>query len=78
MIVWDEEGTFCFFSSSDVGGGSRVSLFSSTDMQICDSIKKMIGEINLGLVVVDGLLNPGFDAYYSLDWWAVQTLRRTY
>jgi len=36
-------------------------------MRIYDSIRKMIEEINPGIVVVDMLLNAGFDACYSLN-----------
>lgn len=36
-------------------------------MRICDSIKKMIEEINPSIVVVDSLLYPGLDACYSLN-----------
>jgi len=36
-------------------------------MRICDSIRKMIEEINPGIVVVDILLNAGLDACYSLN-----------
>jgi len=36
-------------------------------MRIYESIRKMIGEINPGIVVIDILMNPGFDACYSLN-----------
>ena len=36
-------------------------------MRIYDSIRKMIEEINPGIVVVDILLNAAFDACYSLN-----------
>jgi len=39
----------------------------SAYVRICDSIKKIIEGINPDIVVVDTLLNPGFDACYSLN-----------
>ena len=36
-------------------------------MRICDSIKRVIEGLDPGIVVVDILLNPGFDACYSLN-----------
>ena len=36
-------------------------------MPICNSIKQMIEGVNPNIIVVDNLLNAGFDACYSLN-----------
>jgi hypothetical protein len=35
--------------------------------QICDSIKGVIEELDPGVIVVDMLMTPGFDACYALN-----------
>ena len=43
-----------------------VVFFRSAYMRICDSIRNIIVELDPDVIVVDCLLNAGFDACYSL------------
>ena len=43
------------------------SLFDLAYVRLCDDIKRMIEELNPGIVVVDTLMGAGIDACYSLD-----------
>ena len=57
-----------FPSSSDVEVVTDVRRMpGSAYVRICDSIKKVIKGINPDIIVVDSLLDAGFDACYSLN-----------
>lgn len=65
LTTWDGECAFrspprIWVVSDGVVGGLAY-------MRICSSIIKLIEELNPGVVVVDTLLYPGFDACYSMN-----------
>ena len=65
LTGWDVECAFCLLRIWVVTDVRRP--FDLAYMRICDSIKRVIEELNPGIVVVDSLLNAGFDACYSLN-----------
>lgn len=71
ITVWDGECTFSVLALNLEMYPDVVSLvfvfFSAAYMQVFDSIRKIIEELKPGIVVVDYLLNPGFDACRALN-----------
>jgi len=63
---WDGECASCFLLRVWTVADVRR-LPGLAYVRICDSIKKIIQGINPDIVVVDRLLNAGFDACYSLN-----------
>ena len=63
---WDGECAFYFLLQMWVVTDMRR-LFGSAYVRLCDSIKGIIEELNPDLVVVDSLLNAGFDACHFLN-----------
>ena len=66
MTVWDGECAFCFLLRIWVVTDA-CHPFGSAYMRLCDSIKRVIEELNPDIVVVDSLMDAGFDACYSLN-----------
>ena len=68
LTVWDGECAFC----SVLLLWMRVvidvrPIFGPAYVRLCDNIKEIIGSIDPDIVVVDSLLNAGFDACRSLN-----------
>ena len=66
LTVWDGECELCFLLWMWVVTYVRH-LFGLAYVRLCDSIKKIIEGIDPDVVVVDSLLNAGFDACRSLN-----------
>ena len=66
LTAWDGECTSCFLLRMWVVTDVRR-IFDSAYVRLCDSIRRIIEDLNPGIVVIDALLNAGFDACYSLN-----------
>ena len=65
ITCWDGEGTLNCFLSTWLAFENTVMILDY--IKICDSIKKVIIELDPNVVVVDTLFNPGMDACYTLN-----------
>ena len=65
LTGWDGECMFCLLQLWVVTDACHP--FGLAYMRLCDSIKRIIEELNPGVVVIDSLMNAGFDACHSLN-----------
>ena len=66
LTGWDGECAFCFLLRMGVVTNMRR-FFGLAYLRLCDNIKKIIEGVDPDTVVVDCLLNAGFDACISLN-----------
>ena len=66
LATWDGECALCLLLRMWMVADVRC-LSGLAYMRLYDSIKRIIEELNPGIVVVDTLFNAGIDACYSLD-----------